>query len=43
MKGAELRAGELFAQYALITSDRVMFETDHILKWWMDPREGGVR
>ena len=40
MKGAELRAGELFAQCVLITSDRVMFETDHILKWWMDPRGG---
>ena len=30
------------AQRVLTMSDRVMFETDHILKWWMDPR-GGVR
>ena len=41
MKGAELRAEELFAQCVSITNDRVMFETDHILKWWMDPRGGG--
>ena len=26
------------AQCVLTMSDRVMFEADHILIWWMDPR-----